>query len=142
MNKNENPTKRPDAEAMALRLFSNSLERIFFLVKPSGHEAEVCLCFHKVLWVEADNNCSHFHLIDSPSIKVQVGISRVEEFLTALAPGEFIRINRSEIINLRWLDSIDVHLVRLVGRPASFTVGKTYREKFDRQTATFRLARM
>ena len=142
MNKIENPAKRPDAEAMALRLLSTSLERLFFLVKPAGHEAEICLCFHKVLWVEADNNCSHLHLIDSLSIKVQMSISRVEELLTSLAPGEFIRVNRSEIINLRWLDRIDVYLVRLLGRPASFTVGKTYREKFDRRTATFRLGKM
>lgn len=142
MNRNDHWTKQPDTETITLRLLSNSLEKTFFLIKPAGREAEISLCICEVLWIEADNNYSHFHLIGRPSVKVQAKIGRIEEFLSTLSPGEFIRINRSEIINLRWLDKIEVNLVHLIGRAASFTVGKTYQEDFNRLTEAFRLTKM
>lgn len=139
MEKNRIWVEKPDAEAMALRLYSNSFEDVFFLTKPVGHDAEICIYIRKVLWIEAENNYSCLHLIDQPCIRVPINIGQIEEFLSTLPTCDFIRINRSEIINLRWLHKIEVNLVYLVGRDITFTVGKTYRKSFNEQTAAFRL---
>jgi DNA-binding LytR/AlgR family response regulator len=60
----------------------------------------VKVCYDDILWVEAENTHSTIHLVDGSSILVARSISYVEE---KLAPYGVVRINRSEMVNIRYV---------------------------------------
>jgi DNA-binding LytR/AlgR family response regulator len=77
---------------------SNASEGIY--VKPVSNEMRVKVCRDDILWVEAENTRSTIHLVDGSSILVARSISYVEG---RLAPYGIVRINRSEMVNIRYV---------------------------------------
>jgi DNA-binding LytR/AlgR family response regulator len=77
---------------------SNASEGIY--VKPVSNEMRMKVCYDDILWVEAENTRSTIHLVDGSSILVARSISYVEE---KLAPYGIVRINRSEMVNIRYV---------------------------------------
>lgn len=97
-----------------------------FWVKPIGKECKILLAYKDVVWVEAENTRIHLHLSHSKLISVSCTIKRAEEFL----PGDrFIRISRSEIININYLSKVCGNVYYLKGNTRRFITTEKYREQ-------------
>lgn len=121
------------------RLTNSRIEDIYFIARPMNEHSDRVICFNEVVWVEADGNYSHIHLIGGHYVSVTINIGQVEALLKVSPDGAFIRISRSTIISLRWLYRRDVNLLYLVSSSTPFTVGKTYREGFNKRISSFRM---
>lgn len=113
------------------RLMNNTMEDLYFIVRPLNKTIERTVCFRHVAWVEADGNHSHIHLINGTYISVSLNIGQVESVLSTSPDNTFIRISRSTVISLRWLDRWDTNLLYLVTHKTPFTVSATYRKHFN-----------
>lgn len=119
------------------RLTANRMEDAYFLVRPLDKISDHVVCFMEVVWVEADGNYSHIHLMGKRYVSVSMNIGQVEAILNTSPDGSFIRINRSTIISLRWLNRMDVNLLYLISCPVPFTVSAVYRDKFNKRMSLF-----
>lgn len=129
--------KELDMTLYLCRLAANRMENAYFLVRPLDKNSDQAICFMEVVWVEADGNYSHIHLMGKRYVSVSMNIGQVEAILNTSPDGSFIRINRSTIISLRWLDRLDVNLLYLISCSVPFTVGAVYRAKFNKRMSLF-----
>lgn len=100
----------------------------FFIVKPIGNECKVVVWYKDVVWVEAENISVHIHLSNSEPISVSCTIKEIKDFL----PGNrFVRINRSEIINICYLSKIcgNLYYLNVRGNKRRFIATDKYREQ-------------
>ncbi|MBE6294719.1 MAG: LytTR family transcriptional regulator [Bacteroidales bacterium] len=92
-----------------------------FFVKQN--EMMVKISYSEIVWVEAGGNYSHIHFKDRAHISVVHNIGRVAEMLPKRY---FTRINKSEIVNLHYVNKLCGNLIYIEGR--SFTVASNYKE--------------
>jgi DNA-binding LytR/AlgR family response regulator len=96
-----------------------------FFVKPLGDDMRVKICYSNILWIEAEGDYSHIHLVSGSYVSVTYGILKLEE---ELASHNFIRINRSEIVNVGRVCRYCGNALYIDGRAHSFTVSKGFRQ--------------
>lgn len=96
-----------------------------FFVKPIYGDYKVKIRFSDIIWVEADNNHSHIHIKDSQPVSVCFKLQQVEKMLPA---NNFIRISRSEIINLHMVDRYCGNIICLERCNHQFYVTDKHRE--------------
>lgn len=92
-----------------------------FFVKQG--EMMVKISYSEIVWVEAGGNYSHIHFRDRAHITVVHNIGRVAEMLPKRY---FTRINKSEIVNLHYVNKFCGNLIYISGK--SFAVASNYRE--------------
>ena len=92
-----------------------------FAFRPVKTSHYVVLHYADIVWVEASNNNSVFHMEDGSCFTVGRKLEVVEKFLRESPCGGFVRVNRSAIANLRFIKgyasyshSSDCKLGRLV----------------------------
>lgn len=119
------------------RLMCDKTEGLYFIVRPLSETVDRTVCFRHVVWVEANGNYSHIHLINGTYISVSLNLDQVERVLNASPDNAFIRINRSTIISLRWLDRREANLLYLVTHRTPFTVSTEYRKQFKDRLESF-----
>lgn len=95
-----------------------------FFVKPVGENMRVKICYTDIVWVEAENSYSHLHLVTGKFISVAHNIQRID---VRLPKKFFVRVSRSEIINIRRVWKYCGNTLYLDGSNRSFTVGKNFR---------------
>ncbi len=93
------------------RLMYDNMEDLYFIVRPLSETVDRTVCFRHVVWVEADGNYSHIHLINGKYISVSLNIGQVERVLSSSPDNAFVRISRSTIISLQWLDRREANLL-------------------------------
>lgn len=96
-----------------------------FFVKPIGDNMKVKVCFADIVWIEAERAYSHIHLAVGKHISVAHNILRLE---VRLPDKFFVRISRSEIINIKRVCKYCGNALYLEGCSKSFTVGKGFRD--------------
>ena len=119
------------------RLMCDNMEDLYFIVRPLSETVDRTVCFRHVVWVEADGNYSHIHLINGKYISVSLNIGQVERVLSSSPDNAFVRISRSTIISLRWLDRREANLLYLVTHKSPFTVSAEYRKQFKNRLGFF-----
>ena len=72
-----------------------------FAFRPVKTSHYVVLHYADIVWVEASNNNSVFHMADGSCFTVGRKLEVVEKFLSGSPCGGFVRVNRSAIANLR-----------------------------------------
>lgn len=97
-----------------------------FFVKPMGNDMRIKLRYSEIVWVEAENNYSHIHTTKGKFISVTCNIQHV---MDALPKSLFIRINRSEIINIYRIIKYYGNTLYLDGSTKSFVVSKSFRDQ-------------
>lgn len=93
-------------------------------------EDYIVIPYTGIIWVEAEGAYTKFHLNKD---KVLIQSRTLKFFLSVLNPTNFIRINRSAIINLEKIHSFSFRnggLIKLSNGQELF-VGKTYREEIN-----------
>lgn len=96
-----------------------------FFVKPLGSEFKIKIRYDNIVWVEADNNYSHIHCRNAQCVSIALNIKKVEK---VLSEHQFVRISRSEIINVHLVCKYCGNLFYLEGINRSFTVTQSYRD--------------
>lgn len=92
-----------------------------FFVKKD--DMQIKILYEGIIWVEADGNYSHFHFRSNQPLTVVHNIGRVEEILPVRY---FTRINKSEIVNLHYVDKCCGNLIYINNR--SFSVAANCRD--------------
>lgn len=69
-------------------------------VKPLGHDFYVKVFYDDIVWIEAENNYSHIHHRDGKRTTIAFNLKKIQEDLSECF---FYRINRSEIVNIRYV---------------------------------------
>lgn len=93
-------------------------------VKPINEEVRIKINYADIVWVEAENNYSHIHLSVGSFVSVGYNIMSLEKML----PGQwFVRVNRSEIVNICRVYKYCGNLLYLEGSNHQFTVSKSNR---------------
>lgn len=77
----------------------------------------------EIIWAEADDNYTHLHLAEERHL-LSSTLKQVEEKLPA---AYFIRIHRSYLVNLKYLDKVEDQYVHL-GKKA-LPIGKSYKSE-------------
>ncbi len=95
-----------------------------FFVKPVGENIRVKVCYTDIVWVEAENTYSHIHLTSGKRVSVAHNIQRINLILPDMF---FVRVSRSEIINIRKVWRYCGNTLYLYGCNRPFTVGKSFR---------------
>jgi two-component system LytT family response regulator len=88
--------------------------------------------FHKVMpgeiiYIESELHYIHIHFRGQEPLKIHLTIPEIAARLPAT---DFIRIHRSFIINLKWLQAIEQNQVRMAGAPVLLPIGRDFRENF------------
>ena len=94
-----------------------------FFVKAQNNDFKVKIRYADIVWIEAMNNYSHVHLKDSRYITLAYNLGKLETFLPVRY---FARINRSEIINIHYVDKYCVNSLH-IGRHL-FLVSESFRK--------------
>ena len=98
-----------------------------FTFRPVNESRYVILRYADIVWVEASNNNSVFHMADGSCFTVGRRLEVVEKFLSGAPCGGFVRVNRSAIANLRFIKGYEGNTLKL--RPhSSLTIGQNSRE--------------
>lgn len=95
-----------------------------FFVKPIDSEFRIKILYDNIIWIEADNNHSYIHCRNTQYVSVAFNIKKVENILPVQ---QFVRISRSEIINIRLVCKYCGNLLYLENVSRSFTVTQSYR---------------
>lgn len=95
-----------------------------FFVKPIDSEFRIKILYDNIIWVEADNSHSHIHCRNTRYVSVAFNIKKLQKILPAR---QFVRISRSEIINIRLVCKYCGNLLYLENVSRSFTVTPSYR---------------
>jgi len=93
-----------------------------FFVKPIGEDFHVKVHYEKIIWIEAISNYSHIHVKGSQPLSLAINIGKVECILPV---DMFVRISRSEIINISLVEKYCGNMLFIAGR--SFTVTRSFR---------------
>ena len=98
-----------------------------FAIRPVKTSHYVVLHYADIVWVEASNNNSVFHMADGSCFTVGRKLEVVEKFLRESPCGGFVRVNRSAIANLRRIKEYEGNMLKL---PPHFSlpIGKNSRE--------------
>lgn len=96
-----------------------------FFVKPIGESMKIKVCFTDIVWIEAERAYSHIHLAAGRHVSVAHNIQRLE---VRLPDKFFVRISRSEIINIKRVCKYCGNTLYLEGCSKSFAVGKSFRD--------------
>lgn len=96
-----------------------------FFVKPIGEYMRIKLRYAEIIWIEAENNYSHIH-----RSKGHISVSfNIQHVMDILPKNLFMRINRSEIVNMYHISKYYGNTIYLDDCTKSFVVGKTFREQ-------------
>lgn len=95
-----------------------------FFVKPIGENIRIKICYADIVWIEAENTYSHIHLASGKRVSVAHNIQRVELILPEVF---FVRVSRSEIVNIRRVWRYCGNTLYLYGCNRPITVGKNFR---------------
>ena len=99
-----------------------------FFVKPIGEYMRIKLRYSEIIWVEAENNYSHIH-----RAKGYVSVSfNIQHVMEILPKNIFMRINRSEIVNMYRVSKYYGNTIYLEDCTKPFVVGKSFREQVFR----------
>lgn len=93
-------------------------------VKPINEEIKIKVNYADIVWIEADNNNSHIHLSIGSFLSVRHNIMTLEGILPKRW---FVRINRSEIINISRVFKYSGNVLYVDGSTHLFTVSKSNR---------------
>ena len=102
---------------------SNNIDGIFVLRNDYYRK----ILFSQILWVEASRSYSYFNVLEAQPIIVTFPLCEVERKLPAQS---FIRIHRSYIINVRYIDAFVGNMLYIGGK--NFPVSKQYQENLRR----------
>lgn len=94
-------------------------------VKPIDNDVKIKINYDDIVWVEAENSHSHIHLKASSYVSVAHNIHSIELILPRHS---FVRISRSEVINITLVHKRCGNILYLRGCPHLFTVTKAYRD--------------
>jgi DNA-binding LytR/AlgR family response regulator len=96
-----------------------------FFVKPLGGDMRVKINYDDIVWVEADNNHSYIHL----KAGAPVGVAYNIRTLASVLPQDvFVKISRSEIVNIGLVNKHYGNALYLRGCSRSFSVTKAHRK--------------
>lgn len=84
-----------------------------FFVKPVNEDELVKVRYDEIMWIEAEKSYTHFHLVSNKTVTITVNIGRVEDVLPSRT---FVRVSRSEIVNIHLVDGIKGRTLRIHGR--------------------------
>ena len=93
-------------------------------VKPAKEAIKVKVNYTDIVWVEADNNNCHIHLSAGPFLTVGYNIMTLMEMLPKRW---FVKINRSEIVNISRVYKICGNMLYMDGSSRTFSVSKSNR---------------
>jgi DNA-binding LytR/AlgR family response regulator len=96
-----------------------------FFVKPINYDVKIKINYDDIVWVEAENSHSHIHLKRSPYVSVAHNIHSIELILPRRS---FVRISRSEIVNITLVNKRCGNALYLRDCTHIFTVTKAYRD--------------
>jgi DNA-binding LytR/AlgR family response regulator len=97
-------------------------------VKPIGDEMRKMVYYDEILWIEAENTRCIIYLINGKDFKVAHNIGYVD---SELSPFGIVRINRSEMVNIRYVRRyVNSALYLEYGKSSRiYTVTESYRKK-------------
>ena len=98
-----------------------------FAIRPVNESRYVVLHYADIVWVEASNNNSVFHMADGSCFTVGRKLEVVEKFLSGSPCGGFVRVNRSAIANMRRIKEYEGNMLKLPPH-FSLTIGQNSRE--------------
>lgn len=130
MTNNNSKTVSSVLEEDFFRMTRNDLNNAFLQVRPLYGDTPVVISYARIIWIEASGMHSHFHMLDGSSVATGKHLGEVQRFLTEHDVTTFIRTGRSEIVNLRWVKSLEGNRLRLMHCAGFFVVGPAYREHF------------
>jgi len=107
----------------------------FCLVRQLNSQKLLRVDYCNIVWIEAENNHSHLHLRSGDTITISTSLGAVAKALAEEYGACFIRVCRSEIINLHYLESIEGNILRLIGKNGLTIIGTSYREHFKQRVA-------
>lgn len=94
-----------------------------FFAKPLNEDYHIKVYYDEIIWVEAISNYSYIHFKKTKTMSLAYNIGRVEKLLLTET---FVRINRSEIINIHLVDKYCGNMVSIAGH--GFTVSPSCRQ--------------
>lgn len=93
-------------------------------VRPINEDVRIRINYADIVWVEADNHNCHIHLSIGSYVSVGYNIMLLEKML----PGRwFVKINRSEIVNINRVYKYCGNLLYMDRCSRPFTVSKSNR---------------
>lgn len=93
-----------------------------FFAKPLGEDYHIKVCYAEIIWIEAISNYSYIHMRNSKIMSLSYNIGKIEKLLPCKI---FVRVSRSEIINIHFVDKYCGNMVGIAGH--SFTVSPSHR---------------
>lgn len=97
-----------------------------FFVKPANEETRIKICYSDIVWIEAENNYSHIHLASGNYMSVAHNIQNLEDHLP---PDIFVRINRSEVVNIYRVYKYSGNLLHVTGTNVGLSVSRSNRDR-------------
>jgi two-component system, LytTR family, response regulator len=111
--KNTNPTSQ------AKTLVAGADDIIFVKSDHKTHKVRL----DELKWIEGAGNYVTLHTIRQKILTLQ----NLRSFETFLQPYQFIRVHKSFIVNVKYVDSIDTQSIHCAGQ--QIPIGETYKEK-------------
>lgn len=93
-------------------------------VKPAKEDMKVKVNYTDIVWIEAENNNCHIHLSAGAFLTVRHNIMTLMEMLPKRW---FVKVNRSEIVNISRVYKICGNMLSVDGSSRSFSVSKSNR---------------
>lgn len=110
----------PLLEAAILKTFDlpMSLVTDAMFVKPVNEDGFVKVSFADIDWIEADRSYTHIHLHGNRHISITGNIGKME---SCLPKRIFVRVSRSEIVNIHKVEKIIGNMLSIGGHKAHIT---------------------
>lgn len=116
---------KAESEQISIMTPQNGSEKyVFIRCNDSYKKVEIA----NILWVKADRSYSEVHLKDNTTMVLSSPLSEVERSLSSY---DFIRIHRSFLLNIKYVDRMCGNTL-YVGR-SDFTIGREYRERVQQR---------
>lgn len=94
-------------------------------VKPAKENMMLKVNYTDIVWIEAENNNCHIHLSAGPYLTVGYNIMTLMEMLPKRW---FVKVNRSEIVNISRVYKICGNMLSVDGCSRSFSVSQSNRD--------------
>ncbi|MEZ4984515.1 MAG: LytTR family DNA-binding domain-containing protein [Saprospiraceae bacterium] len=97
------------------------MDNTFFFVRQQEFLKRVNI--HEIKYVIADGNICTLHLIDERTVQLKASL---RQLLSKLPLGKFLRIHKSCIVNLDYLEKVEVKTREAHLGDTKLPIGKTY----------------